>query len=1190
MSTPGSDNLDTRLLRFRSNPDAATAEGLARALYDRGRVVEAIEVASVAVAERPHDAALHLLLGRAWARENDLLRAQRALLDAAKAAPNDVDVYRALGDVLLRRGDRDRAGKVIERALQIAPGDPTLLALRGQVAGGAPAAPAPAPVPAAPVAAPIPAPAAPVAAPAPRPAPAAVARPVAPAAAPPRPVAPVAAPKPFSVPVPPKPAPLASPAMHDEFDDDGDATIVRSDLSAQLAEASAKRADLASVLAEQLGKPRASAPATTPASTARSAPFAGPVEPHLGDDIPTASVDRETLLAAAEAARRAADARAAASAASHADEPPTLQVALPSSATPLEPPTIPDRPVAAPTPSPVPPPAPAARTGGPELPEPTASAAPSGRPAARRSSLPPPEIPQGGRPGSPEEIDGILSMLEERRIFEPPGAEAATWVQSDTVRRAGTPLGRSVLKAWAFGVLLAGIAYGGYAYNTHRKHSLAERKVAEARDDAFQGDHRDLLAAERLLRKARDLHPTDADGPEVLAFVYAQRALEDGDVAEGVISAAVRRGTDLHSDAGMLGAAKAVAAWVGGRRDVALREAAGAARAGARSAEVLYVVGRLEQRLGADGARAHLDAALRLHPDFPPAAVALAVADADEGRVGEAVARLERVVAQHPDHLRARLWKALLTADDVDPDRALQTIESLKSSLRYGATTDRVLGALVRARALRRKGDEAGAGRAVDAAAALGNTNPRLLLMVAREALALGQLARAHQAVAAAVTAAPHLPEARKLLAEILVARHDGAAALAVLAPLDANDPEVVSLTAKAAIVSGDSEALARASETIARFVGEHPEASPSVRALAIRVDVVLARSPSETYERAKTLAAASVADPDVTRALGEAALAAREVQPALAAFTRLVALLPEDADAHFLLGRAKRTSGLADEAKSEFERALALDPNHLDAMTGLGYLLLDTGDYAGADALYTRLAAKGGRTFAGPAVLVGRLGRVEALLGLGRIADARVQFDGVRPDERTTPAARVAGTRLALLDHRPGDAVASIRPLAEANDATPTVLALFGDALYAAGETDLAGPQYERALALDGSNPEALLGYATILLRGEKGREALEILFRARQALATRIRPPSVEARLLTLTGRAQILEGHAEEARGSLRQATQREGVPAEAYFFLGETLSGVNSPESRAAYERYLALEPTGPYADRARRAIQ
>ena len=137
-------------------------------------------------------------------------------------------------------------------------------------------------------------------------------------------------------------------------------------------------------------------------------------------------------------------------------------------------------------------------------------------------------------------------------------------------------------------------------------------------------------------------------------------------------------------------------------------------------------------------------------------------------------------------------------------------------------------------------------------------------------------------------------------------------------------------------------------------------------------------------------------------------------------------------------------------------------------------------------------------------------------------------------------------------------------------------------EALFTFGERPEEEPGFSAMLAP--------LGYATILLRGEKGREALEILFRARQALATRIRPPSVEARLLTLTGRAQILEGHAEEARGSLRQATQREGVPAEAYFFLGETLSGVNSPESRAAYERYLALEPTGPYADRARRAIQ
>jgi len=151
-------------------------------------------------------------------------------------------------------------------------------------------------------------------------------------------------------------------------------------------------------------------------------------------------------------------------------------------------------------------------------------------------------------------------------------------------------------------------------------------------------------------------------------------------------------------------------------------------------------------------------------------------------------------------------------------------------------------------------------------------------------------------------------------------------------------------------------------------------------------------------------------------------------------------------------------------------------------------------------------------------------------------------------------------------------------------------VLALFGDALFAAGEVDAAAIQYDAALVIDDGLPEALVGRASVAIRAEHAGDALEYLSRAEQSLADRIRPPAFRARYLTALGRARFAGGRdqADAARDALRRATEIPGAPPEAFFFLGESLAGMNSPDARAAYQRYLELAPDGELAGRARRA--
>jgi hypothetical protein len=87
-------------------------------------------------------------------------------------------------------------------------------------------------------------------------------------------------------------------------------------------------------------------------------------------------------------------------------------------------------------------------------------------------------------------------------------------------------------------------------------------------------------------------------------------------------------------------------------------------------------------------------------------------------------------------------------------------------------------------------------------------------------------------------------------------------------------------------------------------------------------------------------------------------------------------------------------------------------------------------------------------------------------------------------------------------------------------------------------------------------------------------------------------VRPPETRARLLTLVGRAHIQVaggGVSQKAAEALAAAVQIQGVPAEAFFWLGESRAGVQTSEARNAYERYLQLEPNGRYAERAKRAL-
>lgn len=850
-------------------------------------------------------------------------------------------------------------------------------------------------------------------------------------------------------------------------------------------------------------------------------------------------------------------------------------------------------------------PAPAARAPAP--PQPKVEVAPPPRPAvsqpppaprpvARQEPEPrPSQRPVRGRPvgsGGPavDDVDSVLSLLQRNRIFEPFMGEAATWVVPTRAERAGSRIGRAVIVVWVLGLIAVGGMYAGYRHHDQQQRSKAASLTARAEVLTRDGEHKGLVEANQLLMRARRLAPRDTHRAEVALVNATLRALEEGDVPAGVLLATVQatttsRPTPIYADI-----ARAVALWSRNDRAAAVAKVAELEPRVQTNGMQAYLVGRLAQRVGAPKSRELLEKALSLTPDFPPAQLALASADAEEQRVGDAVARVDAVLARHRTHLRARLYRALLGAEETEPDALLAQVQTLDAELRTAGSTDRVLAALVRARAYRRKNDEAAAGRQVDVAVREGGTNPRLLLLVAREAIAIGHLPRAAQAAMAALLLAPHMAEARRTVGEVHVRRRDGLRALDVLGTLPATDVESRPWVARGLLLVAPlvDEARNRALELVTQLSASE---DPSERALALRLRV--ATDPSTgaaSLSEAKTLARNAPGVPEVMRAVAEIALLQGDARAAVDAARKLVTAEPRSVEAAIYLGRALRASGTLDEAKATYARAVELDATDPEALLGLADTELALGAFTEADAHYVALTRLNGSTRDGVPNTAGRIGRAEALLGLGRIADARIQLEGVPAADRARPRAQLAAARLALVDGRPGDAVALLRPRAEPENAPLEIIALYGDALMAAGETESAGAQYERVLARDEDHPEALLGAATVLVRGSEYRDAGEMLGRARRALELHPRGDGQYGRLLMLIGRTELEQRNIEPARTFLRQATQREGVPAEAWFHLGESLQGANSPDARAAYERYLSLEPNGPYADRARRAIR
>lgn len=742
---------------------------------------------------------------------------------------------------------------------------------------------------------------------------------------------------------------------------------------------------------------------------------------------------------------------------------------------------------------------------------------------------------------------------------------------------ATKPKRRGLLRTSALLVLLtiAG-ALGVYLFLEHR-HRRATELASQALTEARHGDDARLVLAERHLEEARVLDPEIAARSNALFFVIGRRALDHGTVDLDALARALETAQRASADSHWIHAIRALMSAASGDHEAAERNIEQALSDDPADPELLYVVGRLEQQLANEDARRHLEQALEQEPRLSAAVIALAETRCDEGQTADAGALLAGLIAHDEGNLRARLWTAFLGAMERPPAEALAELDLVEEQVEHSAPKDHVLAHITRAILLHRQGDAGGSHRALDAAVRTEVQEPRLLEMIARAAMDVGRLEDAERAARSALQALPSRTEFRHLLASIQLSRGEGEAALATLRGLSPSDPDTLSMLGRASLLVGTAAASNDALGALDAHLATHEDAELELHALRIRLS--FSSTPADqTLAAARELERAHPGDPITAAILGEAALRAGDSRTAISALTTVVEANPRNADGHHLLGQAYHQAGNGEAAKRSLEQALRLQPESRDIRRTLGRVLRDLGDYEAAHHVCEDLD---------PSC------RIESLIGLGRLEEARTALDALGA-HREESWARMLAARLALSEGRSADAVAEIRAIfAAEGGAEPRsaeLLAFHGDALLAAGDINASAAAFEEALARDPQLPEALIGRAELLIRGDHPRDGAPLLERAGRVLRARIRPPSVHARKLMLEGRVAFLTHDLPTARTRLREATALPGVPAEAYFHLGEALSRDNAPEARAAYARYLELAPSGFFAQRARRAIR
>jgi tetratricopeptide (TPR) repeat protein len=366
-----------------------------------------------------------------------------------------------------------------------------------------------------------------------------------------------------------------------------------------------------------------------------------------------------------------------------------------------------------------------------------------------------------------------------------------------------------------------------------------------------------------------------------------------------------------------------------------------------------------------------------------PQTVSALAALVNQGRLGEAEQRARALLQTHSDD--ATLWKILGVARLRQGKDAVQALSRATELAADDAEAHANLGA-----ALAERGRREEAMMSLRRALEIQPQNLQALIDGANTLCVLGRAREALPLYEQALRISPHLIEAHNNLGNALQELGDSAAAVACyrraleLRPADA---EMHSNLANALRQLGQlEESVAcsrRAIELAPRLSTAHNNLGLSLAALGRHTEAIAslrrAVSLNPSFAEALTNLGNVLCDAGEHReaegwyrqaielqpqrasgywSLGNALLSDGRAAEAEASFGRALALQPDYPAAHAARAAALRLLGRAAEAEASCRAALASDPNHVEALSLLGDLHVDRGDFEQAQELFQRALA----------------------------------------------------------------------------------------------------------------------------------------------------------------------------------------------------------------------------------------
>lgn len=595
-----------------------------------------------------------------------------------------------------------------------------------------------------------------------------------------------------------------------------------------------------------------------------------------------------------------------------------------------------------------------------------------------------------------------------------------------------------------------------------------------------------------------------------------------------------------------------------------------------------------------DAARVHLDEALALAPDHPPALIERARLAIQQEDLGTAAVFVDRARAAAPEQTEVWTVTGDLALAAGRPAEAVAAFEKVTRDelapfgLRLALAQARIANeefeaAIVVLDELHRQAPDHPAVNYLRALAAYQTEEfetakafgqkvlarvPHHLdtfLIIGGAHFALGENEQAVDRLKSFVASVPGHAPARRLLGAALLRAGDPAGARQILRPLvgerdSGDDAALLAMIGAAAVRSGD---LAGGKTYLQRLAQAQPDNAMARAQLGVvRLDL------GEIDEGFADLEQAVRQDPgsQALAVLAIGSLRAGRLDKALEAAQKLAEEDPQSPLGPTLAGIALASSGKPDQARAAFEQARALDPAAPGAGFNLAALEFKQGRPEAAHRILLETLDKNPKD---PQVLH-KLGTLETLLGDPAARSRFVELLTLEPDNLS---AKIALAQLHLQDGEPQRALDLTERLHRADPANLQLAGVVGQAYLAAGRPHDAAAVFRGLIAAhpDAVVPRLALAQA-LATAGEQGqaREQLETILA--------LDPPNQAAGLAL--ARLASAEGDWQRAERMLAALEGTAADSADVLELRGDiALAAGRLDEATHLYRRVLDSAPTG-----------